>query len=562
MKCLILSLMLLIVLNVHAVTLYTPNGKSFQTVDGNWPSYNSADFEAWKNNNFGPGKLYPNSYVIGSWENNIWEYNCHSFAWNNWQGAARWDSEGDMWKLGHPSPTALYWLDPPNVFFTDSDNPIGIISYVTTTNQNEAAICTYSGNHSARIVGDGSRHISKWGTGGIVNHPPTEEPYSSINSYYKINPAYRPIGNGDPAGRNWQNISNAINGIQAGGLITVLSGTQNLTENITIPSDVTLIINSGATVNLNGHYIRCSGTGKIENHGDITGYLTYAQEGIYYKGYFPSATTLQQILSWASSGWNIVLRSGTYDNSDHLTVNSGITLSINPGVTLKFASSKKLTINGTIVATGTSSQRITFQANSGTWYGIEVNYGGYTAFNYCNIKNATCGIRGYQTSNLTLDHCEITNNTNGVTFINQSSGYVRYSKINSNMGNSGINCAQNSNPIIRPNNQLKYNTPAGLYGDYNSLPELGSWAYNGNNSISNSYDDVWSENSNRVYALYNYWGSSSPNPGVSDNIEWEPYLTTDPNGGSLHKLLAENPGTADRDTTGQTEFARAYQTYF
>jgi P pilus assembly chaperone PapD len=93
------------------------------------------------------------------------------------------------------------------------------------------------------------------------------------------------------------------------------------------------------------------------------------------------------------------------------------------------------------------------------------------------------------------------NNTNGVTFTNQSAGYVRYSKINSNMGNSGINCAQNSNPIIRPNNQLKYNTPAGLSGDYNSLPEMGSLGQNGNNSISNSDDDAWSENSNRVNTL-------------------------------------------------------------
>jgi hypothetical protein len=33
------------------------------------------------------------------------------------------------------------------------------------------------------------------------------------------------------------------------------------------------------------------------------------------------------------------------------------------------------------------------------------------------------------------------------------------------------------------------------------LPEMGSLGQNGNNSISNSDDDAWSENSNRVNTL-------------------------------------------------------------
>jgi hypothetical protein len=217
----LLLLLLLSATNLFAqATLYTPNGKSFQNVDGGWPSYNSADYQAWVNNMFGQGKPYPNSYTVGAWEDGIWEYNCHTFAWNNWQSAYRWNSQSDMWKLGKPSPYDLYWLNPPDVFYTDTDNPISIVSYVTT-NSAEAAICTYSGNHSARIVGDGTRCISKWGYRGIVNHPPTEEPYSSINAYYKINPAYRPIGSGDPAGRNWQTISNALNGIPSGVFVSV-----------------------------------------------------------------------------------------------------------------------------------------------------------------------------------------------------------------------------------------------------------------------------------------------------------------------------------------------------
>jgi tetratricopeptide (TPR) repeat protein len=275
--------------------------------------------------------------------------------------------------------------------------------------------------------------------------------------------------------------------------------------------------------------------------------------------------TIHEALEVAMGGQTVQVAAGIYYENDNLTVKAGVTFQLSAGVTLQMANSKKLTVNGSISANGTSSQKITFQSISGTWYGIEVNYGGYTPFNYCIIKNATCGIRAYQTSNLYVENCEITNNTNGITFDNQSSGYVRYSKINSNSGNSGINCSQNSNPIIRSYNQIKYNAPAGLYGDYNSLPELGNWGQYGNNSISNSYDDVWSENSNSVYAQYNYWGSSSPDPNVSDNVVWQPYLTSDPTGGGLLKPLADDApfvlNNAATDTTGKSEFAKAYLVY-
>jgi hypothetical protein len=199
-KLISLLLLWLVVINLNAATLYTPNGKSFQTYDAGRPAYDADWFEAYKTNNFGPGKPYPNSEVLGEWEDGLWEYNCHVFAWNNWQGAERWSSESDMWTLGKPSPYSLMWRDYPDVWYTDYDNPIGIVSWIETSNQNEAAIVTYkSGSeitHSARIIGSGTRYISKWGSNPIIKHPPTEVPsiYGSIYKYYKINPSYRPVG--------------------------------------------------------------------------------------------------------------------------------------------------------------------------------------------------------------------------------------------------------------------------------------------------------------------------------------------------------------------------------
>jgi hypothetical protein len=99
----------LITAPIGAVTLYTPNGKAFTTTDGNHGSYDADYFAAWVANNLGSGNPYPNSEVMCDWEDGIWEYNCHVFAWNNWQGAERWGSESDMWKLGQPSPYNLMW---------------------------------------------------------------------------------------------------------------------------------------------------------------------------------------------------------------------------------------------------------------------------------------------------------------------------------------------------------------------------------------------------------------------------------------------------------------------
>jgi hypothetical protein len=71
MKKLISMLILLLsTINISAVTLYTPNGKSFTTSDGGWPSNDSDWFEEYKDG-FGPGTLYPNSEVLGEWEDGI-----------------------------------------------------------------------------------------------------------------------------------------------------------------------------------------------------------------------------------------------------------------------------------------------------------------------------------------------------------------------------------------------------------------------------------------------------------------------------------------------------------
>jgi tetratricopeptide (TPR) repeat protein len=167
-----------------------------------------------------------------------------------------------------------------------------------------------------------------------------------------------------------------------------------------------------------------------------------------------------------------------------------------------------------------------------------------------------------------VENCTITNNYNGISYDNFSSGYVKNSTISYCYGGCGINCSQYSDPTLKPYNRIWNNTPSGVYGNYNSIPELGTTYNHGNNSIKNNYpDEVWSDNSNTVYAQYNYWGSSSPDPSVSENVVWEPYLTSDPTGGGLLKPFADDLDVNDpfthtvNDTIGKSQFDKAYHVY-
>src|SRR5256885_5347022 len=72
------------------------------------------------------------------------------------------------------------------------------------------------------------------------------------------------------------------------------------------------------------------------------------------------------------------LANSPYIVVDTVVVFPGVTLTIEPGVTVKFANNKKITIRqGTLIAIGTSSDSITFTSNSaspspGIYSGVEL----------------------------------------------------------------------------------------------------------------------------------------------------------------------------------------------
>jgi len=221
---------------------------------------------------------------------------------------------------------------------------------------------------------------------------------------------------------------------------------------------------------------------------------------------------------------------------DNLTVNSGVTLTVERATTIKFASSKKLTINGSIQAIGTSSQGIAFDriASTGTWSGIWIeNSTAASSFDYCTSRNASYGIRIRTSSgNVTINHATLTNNslglqtefsspytvqnstlqnnaygiyvnaqaasgniyilsntitqnsTHGVYLYNGADPYLGFNTIDANCSNStqaGVYCTTNSDPFMRSaapgpdygNNYVRNNVGAGVKAVSNSYPILG-----------------------------------------------------------------------------------------
>ena len=99
---------------------------------------------------------------------------------------------------------------------------------------------------------------------------------------------------------------------------------------------------------------------------------------------------------YANTTWTKV--NSPYIVTDTVVVFPGVTLTIEPGVTVKFNDNKRLEIRqAKLVAIGTAVDSITFTSNSGSpmpgiWESVYLNSDIQARFNYCNFNYANYGI--------------------------------------------------------------------------------------------------------------------------------------------------------------------------
>lgn len=118
-----------------------------------------------------------------------------------------------------------------------------------------------------------------------------------------------------------------------------------------------------------------------------------------------------------SGTWS--LAGSPYVVTDHVTIQNGDTLTIEPGVEVKFNSQKKMTVAGTLIAEGTSGSRITFTSNQsppavGNWDRITFTGDGTTSvFAYVIIEYAARAI-DLNTGSPSIQHNEIRYDNHGI----------------------------------------------------------------------------------------------------------------------------------------------------
>ncbi len=173
------------------------------------------------------------------------------------------------------------------------------------------------------------------------------------------------------------------------------------------------------------------------------------------------------------------------------TIPAGATFRLSAGVTLNFSSGTILTVNGTLLASGTSSQHIVFTGPTSYWQGVVINNSGSSSLQYCDFCYAHEPICATNCSNLALDHCTFQNSdfygtdAAGLRFYN-SSPNISYCTLNGLTGTvnscSGVRFAQGSTGSLRNSTIRNLGAGHGIIIQGNSAPTI-----SGNNIRSVHY---------------------------------------------------------------------------
>ncbi len=223
--------------------------------------------------------------------------------------------------------------------------------------------------------------------------------------------------------------------------------------------------------------------------------------GTATQGFTISVVTNVSGIVAANTTWK--LTNCPYVVTGNILVNSGVTLTIEPGCTVKFDSGKALQVDGALIARGNSTNKITITSNQSTpapgdW--------GYIYFTDTST-DATYDISGNYTGGSILEHCivEYAGSAGvGAIYARTSQPFVNYCTIRNNSA-SGIYAILPTGNFKITNNIITNNTTISAGGGINYNQACGGTATISNNIITDNITTSSSLYGNGGGIYYTYW---------------------------------------------------------
>ena len=221
-----------------------------------------------------------------------------------------------------------------------------------------------------------------------------------------------------------------------------------------------------------------------------------------------------------------------------ITVPGGQTLTINPGVRVKFAAGTNLTCNGQLFANGTEQEHVLFTSKEptplpGDWGNITLNTG-YNTLTYVDYEWASDGIDGSNVTGTTIDHLRINGTlsltANGLYFtsgtdLTLTNNYIAVAGENGIYAADAYNSEISHNTIVTPTYGIRANSCTSCEIDGNTITTGDNTTGPGHGIYTPSSEQIAIINNQIVADQYGIRSNSSfkaqiKNNNISGRIYW------------------------------------------